>query len=784
MRNVTTATSTQLNTATGTESVLIVGIDWESSSTTEWFATKDITVGSKVCKGVILSVGTFTSEKKSENSGTVNSINLMLSDADGTFKDAIDNYAIERSTIIVYQHFVGNAETDLMLLMIGTVEGRPAWDEGQRAFNLTAVSKLKSSQMGYAPTTTDYPDLMPEASGVAWPMIFGSCAHVPALQVYRHSAGMLMAPISLFKSPAYATNSRTSGGKTYFNLKITDSPDVYNYASDVPELNKIYVEGGNTFPSGTIKIEIAGVIFEGSFTGNTFNVTESNLPLYTDLEIGPRLEPASGDADDPDSDYSILWLADPTISLVGKHVYFQTAAAYEWYNFCVYQEGTKCYFEKPFRHPITKKLTRLTPTFSITKVYNVLPPGLLDSEIEHYIFFENMLWGFGRVGTPTNNFGVIQKKLATMTDGGENWWFCPADVEVHLFDQANPDVYVASAIELDEVKVVYGQRRVTLPDGREKTIFAPIPESYYTVQLASAYPVNSAYASAIIIDPPLSTYTQANWDNNIFVSAKSTVGPNVIDVVEYILDNYTDLSIDSTSFSHARSVLADVPVNFAVFDTRDALSFVEEILYQARCALIIEVGYAIIKVLAENPTSVMTFNETNVGLKSITITSSDTSDISTKLIAKWNDTYRHIPPLALVNTTATLSQILKAITPGSAIPIKQRYYTSNSEYYGHLEKDVDVYIYNTELGVNKFLDFYGIRYANVWRKISFETFLPAIRLQPFDAVTLNFTTFTNLNTKCLVESMAYDFQSKVVTLDLWIPIRTGGNTVLGVWPGA
>ena len=82
----------------------------------------------------------------------------------------------------------------------------------------------------------------------------------------------------------------------------------------------------------------------------------------------------------------------------------------------------------------------------------------------------------------------------------------------------------------------------------------------------------------------------------------SSVGPNTADIIKWIVENYTDLSVDSVSHLDLQTKIDNYPSNFALFDKRDALQLIEDIAWQSRCVVYARNGTVYFKYLSEMPT--------------------------------------------------------------------------------------------------------------------------------------------------------------------------------------
>ncbi len=306
-----------------------------------------------------------------------------------------------------------------------------------------------------------------------------------------------------------------------------------------------------------------------------------------------------------------------------------------------------------------------------------------------------------------------------------------------------------------------------------KKVLTPVPKSYYTVNGNDPYgPVNTTTVSLV---RPLSEYN-AGWDDQIYISYRSSVGPNTVDIIQWLLQKYATanvlsdsvfgpyvtegLSIDAASFAAVRGKIGNFPSSFCLFDRRNVLDLVQDIAWQARCAVFIKNRVAYMQYLAEIPAPIATFDESNVEENSLEMSLTPTEDIVTKLVASWQQDYAY-------------DKKVKSIV---------RY---NINKYGTIEEDYDFFIYNTLEMVRKAATFWLIRKANSFKKVSFTTFMTNVDLETFDAVNLHFQNnfFSNGPVTCLIDSVQYNSESNSLDVTCWMPVRAGEMTQYSyVWP--
>jgi hypothetical protein len=504
------------------------------------------------------------------------------------------------------------------------------------------------------------------------------------------------------------------------------------------------------------------------------------LPKYTDVLTDVR------SSTDPDKDsYSVLWIKKDAQgrykSLAGCHILIHGSVL--WWNFCVKQENGKCFFKYPFRSPTTKLATKIGSGLTIEKVYTIEPSGLAVEVSEKMIRLKNLQDKRKLYLHPTDTkpSGLIIKSLDAYKNSPSAFWSASAGVKVKLWDTDIPDIYVMSLNTLDSLDAVYGKKKIKL-GSIERSVFAPIPSTYYQVQLSSDYAINTTRASALLFYEPLENYNTdtEKWEETIYISGTSTVGPNTANIIKWLLLNYTDYAVDNLSFN---DVASELPFgsNFGFYEREDTLKLCQRIAWQARCALIVDSEEISIKYLAPNPTSKFTFNRTNIERRSLKFTVSDSTEVVTKIIGTWRKTNQYNePPTRLLQNKqkAEIKDIIRALKETDRRenpPTEITLYQENENRYGVKSVTEDFFIYDFEEPILATLNFWGHRNANVWRKAILKTFMPALILQPYDAVTLDIDLLGTI--KGILESIQYNSDSKDIIVNIWLPIISGAEVM-------
>jgi hypothetical protein len=378
----------------GAEPIIVVKIFWPTG--TRYYTDKAFTFGVNVCEPKILSLGDIISQQRTDSSSDVGSANIELDDSDSTIKNSVNRDLMAGTRCTIYQTFTGLLEADALILFEGRVANDINWSEGQRALSFTIDTTFNIGELGFAPKVEDVPNLHKDAAGKLWPIVFGSCLKVPAVQIYKSVRGTLN-----------------------------------NYLKhDTAEVN---VENGESFPQGTpVTVKFGyGLLCTGQFTGFKFTISAYNAPYYTNITLAARV----GDSDF--NNPSVVWLSG-TQNIEGQYCYV-TNGTDKLINYCNKQVGNKCWFLKPW------KVNGVSTTY--------LLPGL-DSKITESSYYVRAAWG------DTYKTETIQGAINITTSSvNVNSAVQLPGFGVSLFDGTIP-TYVVNGVASSAIKGVYAYRTI------------------------------------------------------------------------------------------------------------------------------------------------------------------------------------------------------------------------------------------------------------------------------------------------------------------------------------
>jgi len=742
MRSLSSNALAKIVKTKGTEPLNQVEIQWTAGG--QIYKYGDKLQG--VLNGQIISLGNIDSVINSNGSSSDSqSVSVTLNDTDGVIKSIMDVSDIHKRPVWIYQTYQGLDDSDKFLLFKGQISSPIVWKEDVRQVSFDVLTQIENEEIGFSAEEGQFPQLSDELAGEPWPIGFGTVAKCKALQLTKPLVGTLATgfgvpdPIILLQIKNLATRAavaKVASGSSELDDDGFLSSLSLTYACDdvgdqIGQLQDVYYKqvlkartsvdiiNGDKFPQGVnVTILINGKSFTGTFVGTTFHFDlysyADNLSLQ--VLVGPK-KIVDGD--------TVVGQVE-TIVNTGMRYLSVTCRLDSGINQSLAQNSGA--FEHP-RHPdlspgIAQKVSNYA--FGMTNVLNndmtlqPVPSTIYDIPPQQYSK------GFDESKLPPALGFFEAASGATVTLASNE----PIDYVVNILPSTV--LSVCSEISPNNVDMLIG-----------------VPTSYYTVFTQNYGPFT---ATIVRLHKPLTSYAADRWTgNDLYVSYTSTVGPNICDIIEWLVETYSNLTIDAASFTATHSLVDCYGANFCLHDRQQVLTVIKDIAWQSRCALWLVNDVVHIKYLPLEPDSVADIDSSNIMSRSLQLGFSSTEDLVTKFVAKWRaNGYQQ---------------------NDSKIILRH-----NINKYGTIEQEYDFYIYSDPACVLKSATFWLIRYANTWKRMKFTVFLDLLNVETFDCVTID-------TIKAIVESAQYDSSSNSIQMDCWLPVRAGEQSqYLFAWP--
>lgn len=659
----------------------------------------------------IISMTPVTVRSEVDEIGDIGQVSIVLDDSDGAMKTHFDGTVLyNMDGVIKFKSDTGATEINAF---VGKITSPIDWNESQRRLSLALISKVDSDLVTVLTDPELENDICPRPVP---PIAFGTVLGVKAV-----SKNCI--PDSITMEPIY---SRSTG-------KTTPVPPPATIVSkDVFEISN-----PDAFPSGDITVSIDNVLFEGNVDTVTsefsciafgFNKTYPTIPVVNDRE-----QPTD------DNDYNnaaVFWCSDSSGVLAGKYMVLEFDQDYYYFA-----EGTGAEFER---------------LEADSTLYNGHETGRrkvfvrCSQQNGNKVILEHPV--IDDLGRPVllsndNNAQVIDVKGQYDLGNDLDWtgplqytypprWEIPPGTQIILVSDSQE--FLFNGVETDEFYGLYGYK-----NGQ----FQVVPSSMYTVDLVE---------SKITLGTALRYGNE--WEfGKYYASFKSSIASdgNVVDVLEYIINNYTNLTIDTTSFNYvkARPSVTNYPCGFAIFDTPDAIDLMQRICWEARLGMSIRNNIVYLRDLTEDfstatPSGSMTTSNTEHDSLNMQIT--DVKDVYTHIHGTWKPDY-------------------------FPFTVELRVYRSNQlTNFDKYVLDHFFMIYNIRECVVASVEWWMERYSNIWQLLDVGTFYENVEVKPFDILDITLPDFTAA-TEGLIMSNNTNFTEDSSEVVVWLPTSPSGG---------
>jgi hypothetical protein len=685
-------------------------------------------------------------------------VTITVSDVDGSIKELLSTCDVHLRPARVYQYFLGLDYTDRFMLLTGRVNSPIAWDGLKRTFTFTICTRLESEEVGFSAESADFPYMPSELVGRSWPIVFGTVQDIPATRISSGSDGSgVLSPPSQPTTYTRTGVGILSGMDLWEQLPDTTDDSDYILSLLVKLEEKNHLENVRLMWQRSQSPAAAQNIAE--LDAQIFSVVSQINTSAADRQ--KQIACAAARRAQQIAEANAQGLGPNPIKTTGGEDFPSGTIEVEINGgiFKGYFNGSDFYVLSR-RHPKYEEAAQDRYTDRTTD-----PPECVDATVreQYYSFVSQVPAGHGGQYPGTSDTTYITSGKAYLTaqsgtraDHGttpivQQFW-ADAGTPITIYhedgDGDEPLQYVAAAVSgavlsVKAYKQVGATSRLTV-----------VPSSYYSVYSRAYGDMNVIFIGM----PRRLSSIDDNWSDDLYVTFKSDIGPNPIDVLTYIIDNYTDLTYDAVSFAAAADDLARMPINCQLSGTPDAVTLLQDLAFQLRSAVWIKDETVYIKYLPKIPVAVDTITLSDIDADyGVNVMLTPTEDLVTKMTAQWQMT--EVP----IIQTSRVRQEQKIVL------------RHNIMKYGTHAATYNFYAFNQPEIVNKCATFWLIRRANTWQEVRFRTYLTKLNLEPLDAVYLDFGSsyLTEAPVLAVVKSAIYDSADNTVEFVCETSLKAG-----------
>ena len=723
------------------EPMVIIEVEWERGVPVAYSDRK--LNGLDYPYPLILNISRFDSSQITSGVSDSQQTTITMNDIDGSLRSLIDAHDSHLKPVKIYLSFQGLNLASKALLFEGVINSPVVWDEGGRTLTFDVLSSLESIEAGFMMEDGNFPFVPESQRNEPWPLVFGEVCNMKPVSIETLVKGITVQGMGV---PDPTLNDRLCQAGFLHCPKIKPPGDIVKYWStwySYDELTAACRDGnfGCGFMGGLMVDQLC-------MRERFFEICSINREIASQGSTVVNPFTVSGGNDFPQNEEITVKIGEVRFTGTMTGESFLVRETIHPQSLTI--ENPECKFIEQAASGVTEE-SRIgsrgtNDSFTVGGTTSndsdkgpKAAPNL--EECDNGAGFTVL----GVVGGAKASWDYFR----TFTSGDFIW--LPPGSEVFL-DQNEGAINIVSLLPGTVTKVAayrtYG----------DTSLLSEVDPSFYTI-------VTTDFGGYDVVEVRLNTQLSLIegevWDDEIFVSFISSIGPNPADIIEWIVERYTDLTVDNASFASVRTDLANYPANFFIKQRPKVLDLVRDIAFQSRCGVFIRDNTIHLVYLSREPNSLKTLTEDDILPNSFKISHTPTEELQTRHNITWSKGDAQL----LKDTSIEENFVLKHNVPK----------------YGIFEGSYDYSTYNIFELVEKSATFWMIRNATTWKHVEFETPLVCLNLQIFDCVTISLSQFPT--TKVIIEETNYNPDTNTISFRAWTPIRSGESTpYVWAWP--
>ena len=703
MRNLSAQALAKIQQDFGSEPITIVEVEWTKGGT-QTYADRTI----NDIPGRILSIGRLDALLDITRSNTTQELNMELDDSDGFIKSVIDKHDVHQVPVRVYQYFTGLDISEKFLVFSGRLNSPFEWAQATQSLSFSVISQIEDREFGFSAEEGQIPGLPSTLVGRPWPSIFGTVLDVPALQIGSPVTGTTLCGVGYLAGRDNHLNAPIGGVDCGTGISLSMISVQLTHLNRIGGPNRISQQNALRRQAA----DITGRIRSREICAQL----QRSQDLAAAEELGEGCNPVRilGGEDFPQG--RPIQIEVGSILLTG---------VMNGQDFTISRREQA---ETDEAAALAQEQITSIALCSDSAGPTISPFDLSGNNASTGAFVRTH--GFVICTLPANDPPPINQALQHV--------FADAGARVSIVEGDNI-AYIASitpgtVLDVKAFKQFEGEQRLV-----------SVPTEFYNVTVEDFGPVK---ATVIRMSRALSSREGEGFSDDVFVTFRSDIGPNTVDIMEYIIDLYTDLTVDRESFDAVRKCLIPFPSHFAILDRRNTIDLIKDIAFQCRCGVYVSDGTFFLRYLPEEPESDLTVTQGDIELRSVVLTTTNSEELVTKMNIEYLVSYAEEPQRIVLR--------------------------NNIARYGTREQDFNWFIYSNADVVYHAASFWLIRLSNTWKRLRFTGFLNLLPLESFDTITLDEPNYVASGPiKAVVDNATYDSDNNQIAFEVEVPVVMG-----------
>jgi len=724
------------------EPMVIVEIAWDGTNFTAYSDRK--LNGASYPRPLVNTIGNFDTTTIVSGSSDTQNVSVTLNDVDGSLRSIMDTQDIHLRPVRVYLTFQGLPFEEKALMFEGVINSPYTWNESDRVLSFSVFSKIEDAEAGFTMEDGDFPFVPPAERNKAWPLVFGQVCNMEAVRVTALRKGFLAQGVgvpdpTIDERLCQANKLQCALITTATKKQLTSEQQTARSTAIANFTNSAFILGLSITNPEEAQAQIQAFTDNYDKQFNVKNEKEDHQCVQRRFaEICKIIQEKAQQEQ---------YVVNPFTVRGGED----------------FPQGTRITIkigEVEFEGIMTGESFNVLSTLhpDLDNIDNPPCKDINDAGIgwryeagdERPATLEDCQEGGGTFGENVQNGSGESWRYYNTFEAGDFIWL-PPGTDVFLADESTI-VNIVSLLPgtVDQVAAyrTYG----------DTTLLTEVDPALYTV-------VTSDFGGYDVVEvdleAPLSTIQDEDWDDELYVSFTSSIGPNPADIIEWLIEKYTDYTVDTASFASVKADLTNYPSNFFIKSRPSVLNLIKDIAFQARCAVYIRDNVIYMVYLSREPTSLATLTESDILSGTFNFSHTETEDLETRHEISWSEGEAGVNK----DDDTDFEFIVKHNIPRYGIfPASYNYYTQNT--FDTIEKSAT---------------YWAIQKSNTWRIVEFETPAKYLNLDVFDCITLNINQFPTV--KCIIQEANYDIDSNTIKFKCWTPVLSGTNeAAFWAWP--